>query len=178
MKYTALLRGINVGGARKLPMADLRDILTSLGYSDVSTYLQSGNAVFSSSRDDVAAMEGEIKQAIERALGLDVTVLLRRPDELAAVVAANPFPHALASPSRFFVAFLSDHGDPAKVASLDRQKYVPEEFQLGDRCLYLWCPDGVQASKLTNAFWERRLGLRATSRNWNTVTRLLELAKS
>jgi uncharacterized protein (DUF1697 family) len=176
MRYVALLRGVNVGKHRKLSMADLRELLCSLGYLDVSTYLQSGNALFTSPDRDPEAMEKEIEQGIERAFGLDVAVLIRTPDELASVVAANPFPHALARPVQFYVSFLSVQPDPATLSSLNPQQFEPDEFQVGDRAIYLWYPNGVHGSKLSNAFWERRFDLTATSRNWNTVTKLLALA--
>jgi uncharacterized protein (DUF1697 family) len=176
MRYVALLRGVNLAGYRKLPMADLRELLCALGYDDVSTYLQSGNALFTSPRDDPRTMEKEIELEIERALGLDVPVVIRTPDELASVVAGNPFPHAPARPSHYYVCFLSGQPDPTTLSTIDRWRFEPDEFHVGDRAIYLWYPNGLHGSKLSNAFWERRLGLTATSRNWNTVTKLLALA--
>jgi uncharacterized protein (DUF1697 family) len=176
VRYVALLRGINLGPHRKIAMADLRVLLSSLGYADVTTLLQSGNALFTSPRDDVPALEQEIEAAIEREMGHDVPVLIRTPDELGRVVAANPFPHALAGPSRYYVAFLSGEPDPDLIATVDPTLYE-EDFAAGERCLYIWYPEGLHVSKLSNTFWERRLRLTATSRNWNTTTKLLELAK-
>lgn len=177
MRYVALLRGINLGPHRKISMADLRTLLSSIGFEDVSTHLQSGNALFTSDREDISAMEKEIEASVQRQMGHDVPVLIRTPGELARVVAANPFPHALASPSRYYVAFLSGDPDPAVIASIDPAQYE-EEFAAGERCLYLWYPEGLHVSKLNNNFWERRLRLTATSRNWNTTTKLLELSQS
>lgn len=174
-RYVALLRGVNLGKRRKLPMGELREILCSLGYGEVSTYLQSGNALFTSPREDQAAMEKEIERAIERAFGLDVPTLLRTGDELSTVIAGNPFPHALAQPAQFHVSFLSSQPDAEALALLDPEQFAPDEFHLGPRAIYLWYPNGLQASKLTNTFWERRLGVIATSRNWNTVTQLRKL---
>ena len=177
MRYVALLRAVNLGGHRKVGMAELRELLSFLGYSDVSTYIQSGNALFTSPEDDAGALEREIEQAIEQRFGMDVPVLLRTPNELAAVIAGNPFPHALTSPSRFYVAFLSGQPDPDALAQIDAQQFVPEEFAPGERAMYVWYPNGLNASKLSNTFWEKHLGVTATSRNWNTVNKLLELAR-
>lgn len=174
MRYVALLRAVNLAGHRRVSMADLRDLLSSLGYGDVSTYLQSGNALFSSPRDDPETVEKDIERAIENAFGIQVPALIRRSVELASVVAGNPFPHALARPALLHVCFLSAPVDPAELATLDARQFEPDEYRPGDRAIYLWYPNGSQQSKLSNVFWERRLGVIATSRNWNTVTKLLE----
>ena len=177
MRYVALLRGVNLGKHRKVGMADLRAVLAGLGYSDVSTYLQSGNAIFTSPEDHPEALEREIRREIERTLGLDVPVLIRTPQELASVVAGHPFPHALAQPARYYVTFLSAPADPAATATLDPAQFTPEEFRVGDRAVYVWLPEGAQRAQLSNAFWERIFGVTATSRNWNTVTSLLDLVR-
>ena len=174
--YIALLRGINVGGRQKLAMADLRALLASLGYEAVSTHLQSGNAVFATARDDADGLAGEIEAGIARDLGLDVRVLLRTRDELAAVVAANPFPQAAADPARLLVTVLSAQPAADRFASIDPARFAPDEFRLGDRVIYAWYPNGIGRSKLTNDVWERRLAVTGTARNWNTVRRLAELA--
>lgn len=178
MQYIALLRGINVGGHRKLPMADLRAVLCSLGYGGVTTYLQSGNALFSDPRDDPAELEREIEEGIARDLGLSVRVLIRTRDELARVIDDNPFPHATANPTQLHVSFLSTPPEGERLAGIDARQFEPDQFQVGDRVIYLQYPNGSARTKLTNDFWERRLGLSATARNWNTVTRLLDLANA
>jgi len=175
MRYAALLRGINVGGNKKLPMADLRTLLSSLGHTDVTTYLQSGNALFTSPWDDPAALAQEIEQQIARDLGLAVRVLIRTPDELAEVIASNPFPDATATPTKLHVSFLSASPHAERLAAIDARQFEPDQFRVGDRAIYLWLPNGAAETKFTNDFWERRLGLTATTRNWNTVTKLLGL---
>ena len=174
MRYVALLRAVNLGKNRKLDMADLRALLASLGYHDVSTYLQSGNAIFTSPQDNPEILEREIAQEIERKLGFDVPVLIRTPQELASIVDANPLPHALAKPAQYYVTFLSARVDPPAAAALDPERFAPEEFRVGDRAVYVWLPEGAQRARLSNSFWERHFGVTATSRNWNTVTALLD----
>lgn len=156
-------------------MADLRRLLDSLGYADVSTYLQSGNALFTCPGDDPDALAHEIEQTIERDLGLKVKVLIRTGDELAAVIEGNPFPDAAATPTQLHVNFLSGQADAEKLSQIDARRFEPDEFRMGDRAIYLWYPNGAGRTKLTNDIWERRLGLTATARNWNTVTKLCSL---
>jgi uncharacterized protein (DUF1697 family) len=158
-------------------MAHLRELLLDLGYEDVRTHLQSGNAVFTAGDlpPDVSAQA--IEGQLARSLGLGVRVLVRTAADLARVVHANPLPAAVAEPSRFLVTFLSAAPDPALLGELDPADFEPELFGFGERELYVWCPKGVRTLKLSYAFLERRFGVVATARNWRTVTRLLELAR-
>lgn len=175
MRYVALLRGINVGGHSRLTMPDLRALLSSLGFSAVATYIQSGNALFAASLRDPAVLAGQIEEGIAADLGMTVRVLVRSQDELAAVVAGNPFGGETIKRSQLHAAFLSGPVDPGRLAAVDSAQFAPDAFHPGDRVLYLHYPNGAYRSKLTNVFWERRLGLDATLRNWNTVTTLLEM---
>lgn len=175
-RYAAFLRGINVGGRKKLAMDDLREILRSLGHAGVETYLQSGNALFTSTRTSAAALAGEIEEAITSRLGLDVKVLVRTAAELAAVAAANPFPAGTAEPSKLHVAFVSATPPADRLAKIDPSQFAPDELRAGDGVIYLWYPNGYGRTKLTNDVLERRLGVTATTRNWNTLTKLLERA--
>ena|SRR5947209_16722331 len=178
MRYVALLRGINVGGSRKVAMADLRQVLLSLGYTDVETYLQSGNALFTGPEGDPDATARAIEQGLMRDLGMEIRVLLRTREEMAAVIAGNPFPQALTTPSLLHVAFLSGPLDPKRLEYLDPQQYTPDDFQVGDRVIYLWYPEGSGRSKLATLLTPQRLGVAPTARNWNTVTKLLTLLGS
>ena len=173
--YVALLRGINVGGKKKVAMADLRELLGALGHSNVSTLLQSGNAVFTSIRPAERVRAG-LEARIKSDLGLAVKVFIRTPDELAAVVDANPLPQAARSPSQFHVAFLSKTPAAGLPASIDPTRFEPDEFRFGNGVIYLWYPNGMGRSKMTNGFFERELKVDATTRNWNTVTKLLGVA--
>jgi uncharacterized protein (DUF1697 family) len=173
-KQVALLRGINVGGNKKVPMAQLRELLQGLGHDDVVTHLQSGNVVLASPRK-AADLERELQKEISAHFGFEVAVLVRTKSQLAKVVKANPFPEALREPSRLFVLFLSAPPKADRARAIDPADYEPDRFHVAGREIYLWCPEGLHSSKLAQALSDRRLGVTTTARNWNTVTKLVEL---
>ncbi|MET7939516.1 DUF1697 domain-containing protein [Streptomyces sp. NPDC005302] len=175
--YAALLRGINVGGAKKVPMAELRTLLEGLGHGDVRTYLQSGNAAFSSAHGDEESLAAELSTAIEERFGFGVGVLVRDHRYLKAVREACPFPAAELEAKQVHVTYFSDPVDAECFASVEPAAFLPEEFRLGDRALYLYAPDGLGRSRLADALARPRLlkGVLATTRNWNTVVKLEEL---
>ena len=175
--YVALLRGVNVGG-RKLLMQDLRDTFEALGAEDVSTYVQSGNVIFRSNEP-----AGRLVQAIEAGLrsdlGLDVTVLVRTPAQLAELIAGNPFLKRKGTkPNALHITFLGTKPAAGKVSALDPTIEAPDEFQVVGKEVYLHFPNGYGRSKLGNAWFEKQLGVRGTTRNWRTVTELAERSKS
>lgn len=175
-RLVALLRGINVGGHRKLPMARLRELAEQLGWSDVETYVQSGNLVFTApARTGEDAAASALSAAVEEAFGYDVPVVVRTRAHLADIVAADPFGARADNPARYQVLFLGQAPDPAVVADLDPDAIAPDAFLLRGREVYLWTPDGVRDSRLTRALSEQRLGTTATARNWRTVLRLLDM---
>ncbi|KAA0941460.1 DUF1697 domain-containing protein [Streptomyces apricus] len=178
-RYAALLRGINVGGSRKVPMAGLRTLLQDLGYADVGTYLQSGNAVFSSDRGDEDALAAEVSAALAEHFGFTVDVLVRDHAYLRAVLDACPFPAAELEAKQLHATYFSAPVGPDRFASVDGAAFLPEEFRLGDRVLYLYAPDGLGRSKLAEVLARPRLtkGVVATARNWNTVVKLAELTE-
>ena len=175
--YAALLRGINVGGSRKVPMADLRDLLTGLGLDGVRTHLQSGQAVFTAAHGDEDSIAADITAAIEKRFGFPVDVIVRDHAYLKAVADACPFPADTLEGRQLHVTYFSAPVDATRFAEIDPAAYLPEEFRLGDRALYLYAPDGLGRSKLAEALARPRLteGLIATSRNWNTVVKLVEM---
>lgn len=175
-RTVALLRGVNVGGRNKVAMAELRGVVEGLGYSEVETHLQSGNVVCAVAGDAPQRVAAKLEAAIEDAFGFAIPVLARTAAELRAAVAANPLVDMAENPSRLLVTFLSGPVDREKLEGVDADAFAPDRFAAGEREIYVWAPDGVSETKLTWAFWERRLGVIATARNWNTVTRLLELA--
>ncbi|MFD4690391.1 DUF1697 domain-containing protein [Streptomyces sp. NPDC058463] len=177
--YAALLRGINVGGHRKVPMAELRTLLTELGHGDVATYLQSGNAVFSSASGDETTLAAELEKAIESRFGFAVSCLVRPGPYLAAVADACPFPAAELEGKQLHVTYFDGPVDPARFARLDAAAFRPEEFRLGERELYLYAPEGLGRSKLAEALARPALnkGLIGTTRNWNTVVKLVEMTR-
>ena len=172
-RVAGLLRAINVGG-RKLLMTDLARIATVVGFDQPQTLLASGNVVFGTERSNSEA-ERRLEAAILDDQSLATDVMVRDLAELRAVMSANPFPlQAAEEPSRLLVLFLK--GEP--VGELDGLTFactLGEELRPGPGCLYLWYPQGVGVSKLTNGVIERKLGLRGTARNWNTVGKLAEL---
>lgn len=175
--YAALLRGINVGGHRKLPMAGLRRLMTDLGHDGVRTHLQSGQAVFSTGQGDEELLAAQLAQAIEKEYGFFVDVLVRDHAYLKAVAEACPFPAADLQAGQLHVTYFSAPVTAERFAELDPAAHLPEEFRLGDRALYLYAPDGLGRSKLAERLSGRRIddGLIATTRNWNTVLKLVEL---
>jgi uncharacterized protein (DUF1697 family) len=172
--WIALLRGINVGGNKMLAMADLRALLESLGYQDVRTHLQSGNAVFTAGRSRAKTLEERIASRIDADFGLDVKVLVRTTEQLAEIVAANPFAGQGAPPKELHVAFLSAKPPADKVAGMGQAVLPLGEYEFGDRVIYLRLPKGISGSKLPN--WDRLLGVAVTTRNWNTVSRLRDIS--
>jgi uncharacterized protein (DUF1697 family) len=172
----ALLRGINVGGHKRVGMTDLRRLMQALGHTDICTHLQSGNVVYRSAGTPPRRAACELEDRLAVDLGLSVRVLVRTRDELAEVVAGNPLGDICSDPARLLVTFLSGQADPRLLSKLDPADFQPDVFRAASREIYAWYPGGVRATRLTNAFWERHLGVTATARNWNTVTALLALA--
>lgn len=171
----AFLRGINVGGRAKVPMAELRSVASDLGLRDVRTYLQSGNVVFDAPTDDIAGTGTRLEAAIEEAFDLEVRVVLRTVDELDSVATTNPFLTEDADFKTLHVVFL-DHAPGADlVAELDPDRSPPDEFVVISRDIFLRYPKGSGRSKLNLDYFERRLGVTGTARNWNTVTKLLAM---
>lgn len=175
-RYIALLRGINVGGNKKVPMARLRELMEGLGYTDVATLLQSGNAVFTSKEKSPAKLVKQLEAAIAGEFGFEVSVVLRTRDELAAAIQANPLPGAEDAPSWFLVTFLSDVPEPKRLQTIDPAAYLPDEFRVVGREIYARFPNGIGTSKLATVLGGLKLGVTPTARNWSTVTKLLELA--
>lgn len=178
-KYAALLRGVNVGGAKKVPMAELREVLEGLGHTEVQTYLQSGNAVFASTKKDTTALGRELERAIEARFGFAVRCLVLDGGRLRAVAEACPFPAAELEGRQLHATFLSEQPDKERFASIDGPSYLPEEYRIGDRVLYLYAPNGLGRSKLAEALFRPAVfkGIDATTRNWNTVAKLVELTE-
>jgi uncharacterized protein (DUF1697 family) len=173
MRYVALLRAVNLPKYRRISMAELRDLLTAMGYADVSTYLASGNAVFTADGTPTAQLGAQIEERLANDLGLPTEVIVRTGDELRAVVEKNPL--QVRTPARFGVLFL--YGPPAAdwLDGLEPAEFAPEVMHAAERELYLDLPNGFGEARLPLAL-NRRLKVPATMRNWNTVTKLAELA--
>jgi uncharacterized protein (DUF1697 family) len=176
--FVALLRGINVGGRTMVSMPELRSLLASMGLEDVSTYVQSGNVVFRSQSGDREALASELEERIASAFEVSPSVLLRTPAELAEIANANPFLDREPDFLKLHVVFLSAPPAADAVAELDPNRSPPDEFSVRGREIYLHLPNGAGRSKLTIDYFEKRLGVRATARNWKTLTKLSELSSA
>ncbi|WTW93717.1 DUF1697 domain-containing protein [Streptomycetaceae bacterium NBC_01309] len=173
-RYIALLRGINVGGHNKVPMAELRELLADIGYADAKTLLQSGNAVFTAPTTPTAEVAKAIEAALAAKYGTDIAVMVRTAEEIRAVAAANPLD--VGHPSQFLVVFYADPVDRTKLEAFDASAHAPEEMALSEREIYYNFPKGMRDAKLP-LLVERKLKVRGTGRNWATVTKLLALAE-
>ncbi|MGI9000360.1 MAG: DUF1697 domain-containing protein [Pseudonocardia sp.] len=171
-RYVVLLRGINVGRAKRVAMADLRELLCGLGYTGVRTHLQSGNAVVTGDEADPAEHAARIRTTIADRLSLDVRCLVRTADELRAVIDGHPLAAVAGDGSKMMALFLSAAPDPTLLAAHDPIELDPDNARFGDRVIYQWCPDGVLAAPPISTFVERNLRQDVTGRDWNTVTKL------
>lgn len=175
--YLALLRGINVGGKRKVPMKELSEVFVRAGCSDVETYIQSGNVIFSADNTTPAHLSDTLVSGIGERFGFQVPVVLRTAEELAQVVRNNPFLKNGTDEETLHVLFLSDLPHPDCVDALDPARSIPDAFAVCGREVYLRLPDGVARTKLTNQYFDSKLRTIGTMRNWRTVATLLERTK-
>jgi uncharacterized protein (DUF1697 family) len=175
VRYIAILRGVNLGKTARVSMPKLRELLTGLGYENVRTYVASGNVVLTSSLKP-PRLERRLRAQIAEGMGIDVPVLVRTRNELARVVALDPLGTFADNPARYMVSFLSAKPTSSVLQELATLDVEPGRFVVHGRELYAWHPEGVGRSRLGALLSEERLGVVATARNWNTVTKLLELA--
>jgi len=171
MRVAALLRGINIGPNKRISMSDLRSIVEGLGYTDVETYLQSGNVVFTPGKKGDHAER--LSEAIEKETGHKVAVLVRTAKELAGVMAANPYP--VTDPTKVVVAFLGEQLELGQLGLGDLGPYLPDELTVHGRQIYVSVPNGQGKSKLMEALYRSRLPTTITIRNWRTVEALAEM---
>jgi uncharacterized protein (DUF1697 family) len=172
--YVALLRGINVGKAKRVAMADLREVIESLGYKNARTLLNSGNAVFDSSRALRKNAAEELRDALVKKTGVSSRFILRSGAELAATVKANPLVEQADDHTRLFALFLAEREPPAAVKPLLKQQWAPEAVASGPGVIYIWCPNGLLESKAMETFG-KALGDGVTVRNWATVGKMLRM---
>lgn len=180
--FVALLRGINVGGRHKIAMADLRAMFSGLGFGGVATYIQSGNVVFTSTLGDVAELMAAIDEAIETTFGFRAPAVLRSAGQLAAVAVANPFLAGGADAGTVSVGFLAGVPTADRLSALLAEPLADpvatggDEFVIRGADVYLHHPNGYGRTKLTNGYFDKRLGVMMTVRNWRTVLTLLDMA--
>lgn len=171
-RYVALLRAINLGATRRVPMPRLREVLTVRGYDGVRTHLASGNVLLVSTLSE-PELAADLTAAIQDEFGLEVPVIVRTAEELAGVVAADPLGHLATDPSRYSVTFFAEPLDPERVAAAPTVDGATSAMR--GRELYLWLPGGFTGPAAA-VNWDRVLGQAGTNRNWRTVTKLVELA--
>jgi uncharacterized protein (DUF1697 family) len=176
-KQIAFIRGINVGRAKRVAMVDLRTIVQELGYSDVSTILNSGNVIFTSEDTDTVNSATRIEEALSTRLGISAKVTSITAEELSEIVTQSPMGKIADNPSRLLVAILRSPEDCARLKLLELQDWTPEILALGIRVAYIWCPEGILASRLPEAVG-RIQGDTVTTRNWATIMKLYNLTQS
>jgi len=174
--YISMLRGINVSGQKKIAMSALVSMYERLGLTRVRTYVQSGNVVFESDESQAGSLKLRIEAQIQKTFNYEVPVIVRRPEDLQRILGGNPFLRRDGVIiEQLYVTFLD--GEPATVGlkGLPNPNADGDEFVLGEQELFLWCPNGFGRTKLNNNFFERKLKVAATTRNWKTVTALQEM---
>lgn len=172
--HIALLRGINVGKAKRVAMADLRKLVEGLGYGNVATLLNSGNIVFTMPKPSTGNAGAKIAKAITDELGVDCRVTVISAVELAAIIESNPFLDRIDNPSRMMVGVLADAADGKKLGELHKQKWGPEALAIRGRAIHYWCPKGILESPLADAVG-RTLKDAVTTRNWSTMLKLRDM---
>lgn len=175
--YLAILRGINVSGQKMIKMTELKNLFEHLQFESVRTYIQSGNVLFDSKNSDHDDMTRRIEQAIASRFGFEVPVLIRSQAELEQIVARNPFlTETEIDPAFLHVTLLADAPAADRLDAIRQYDYAPDRFQIVGREVYLYCPGGYGNTKLSNTFFENKLKVRATTRNWKTVNELVRMA--
>jgi uncharacterized protein (DUF1697 family) len=172
--YISMLRGINVSGQKKIPMEALKKLYESLGFKNVRTYIQSGNVVFECPDKNVPAPINMIKKKIRQTYGFEAVVFIRTKDEFKKLIDNTPF--LKKDLSKLHVTFLSETPARLPMEEINKGKAAAEDFYISNREIYLYCPDGYGGSTLSNNFFERKLKVSATTRNWRTVNELFKLA--
>ena len=177
--YISILRGINVGGHKKILMADLRALYEKLGFINVRSYIQSGNVVFDNADDKSnRAIAEMIEHALEIKYKFQVPVLVRQADDLINTIKNNPFSREVdVDPSRVAVTFLESQPTSDNLLKLEGVNFLPDRFIIDGLNIYLHCPESYGNSKLSNNFFENKLKVRATSRNWKTINKLVEMCR-
>jgi uncharacterized protein (DUF1697 family) len=173
----SLLRGINVGGNRKIKMDALRALYESLGLSNVQSYVQSGNVIFKTKERNLIRLTKRIEDAIEKTFGFHSHVIVRTHAELRDAIARNPFARRTGiEPGKLLVTFLAGSPTAEAVEKFRKIKADPEEMHVDGRELYIYFPNGAGRSKLPWASVEKLVGVTGTARNWNSVMKMLEIA--
>jgi uncharacterized protein (DUF1697 family) len=176
--YVAILRGINVGGKRMIKMDALKQLFTSLGFQNVETYIQSGNVFFQCKKTSEEKLAATIAKEIENIFSFDVTTIVKNVDELQDIITNNPFTKDKKKlVEHFHVTFLATTPTKVNVDSIAKLTFGDDAFAIIDKTVYLYCPNSYRNSKLTNSFFETKLKVIATTRNWKTCNELVSIAE-
>jgi uncharacterized protein (DUF1697 family) len=173
--FIALLRGINVSGQKKIKMSELKALLEEIGFQNVETYIQSGNAIFSSKEKSSKKLEEKISSIIKTKFGFDVQVIVLTPDEIEYVLKTNPFIKKKKDIEKLYVTFLAKSPSDENIKKLNAINYSPEEYFIDGRNIYLFVPNGYGKAKLNNNLFENKLKVSGTTRNIKTIKALFEL---
>lgn len=177
--FISILRGINVSGQKKILMADLKRLFESLHFKEIATYIQSGNVIFKS---DAKISDTQLAKKIEKAISaeynFEVPVIIRTKEELGKIISQNPFAKEKnIDLKKLHVTFLSETPDKEKIEQIKEANFLPDRFAIKGKEIYLHIPDSYGETKLSNKFFENKLKVGATTRNWNTVNKLFEMAQ-
>lgn len=175
--YISILRGINVSGHRIIKMDALKKLCLSLDFYNIKTYIQSGNIIFEAIPTENKIISNRLKIAIEKEFGYDVPVITLTQSELETIISSNPFVNDKSKDTSFFhITFLSDRPIKKNIDLLNPIDFKKDEYEIINKVIYLFCPDGYSNSKLTNNLIEKKLNVTATTRNWKTANELLKIA--
>ena len=176
--YISMLRGINVSGKNMIRMAELTSLYQSLGFENVTTYLQSGNVVFDSDAPDTVELSARIEAEINRRMGYSIAVLVCTVDYVGDLFNANPFAgENVNDPTKLLITFLNQPPAEGRMSALKVPDGETALFAWGKQAIFLFCPDGYGRTKLSNTFFERKLAVSATTRNWNTIRALYKMGR-
>ena len=176
-KFIALLRGINVSGQKQIKMSGLKSLFEKAGFQNVETYIQSGNVIFSSKETSSEKLSLKISSAIRKQFGYDVQLIVVTPEEIEDTLKKNPFIKKKKDTDKLYVIFLSETPSKVSINNLKGDDYLPEEFVVKGRNVYLFVPNGYGKAKMNNNFFENKLKVFGTTRNLKTLNALIELTK-
>ncbi|HTM66092.1 MAG TPA: DUF1697 domain-containing protein [Flavipsychrobacter sp.] len=176
--YISILRGINVSGQKKINMQELKAMYESYGFGNVATYIQSGNVVFQSEKEEEKLLAKKIEDAIKATFGFDVPVLVLTLKDIMATIKHNPFlKEKDIQTDKLHVTFLQDKPEAANIKKTEELDFSPDRFVISGKDVYVYCPNGYGNTKINNNFFESKLKVKATTRNWKTVNELERIAE-
>lgn len=175
--YISLLRGINVGAQKKILMKDLKELYESLGFEKVQTYIQSGNVLFQTKKQDKETLSRKVEKKIKEVYGFDVAVLHLTLPDIAKIIAANPYT-ASEKTASLYIAFLYALPETSRIEALKKFDLAPDQYSINDKAIFMWYDTSYGTSKMNNNFFEAKLKITATTRNWKTTIKLKELAEA